>query len=67
MFPVAPREAQTSLKCPLCSDNLKIRRSCGEVWLECPRCGEKFALKDFIAKADPAMEAFLENLYVDRI
>ena len=63
----APREAQTTLACPLCSANLKIRRSCGEVWLECPCCGHKFPLKDFIAIADSAMEEFLENLYVDRI
>lgn len=63
----APREAETGFKCPECGAKLLIRRSCGEVWMECASRRHKYPLKDYAAKADEAMEKFLENLYVDRI
>lgn len=61
------RGAQTSLVCPQCGKPLHIARTCHEVFMHCPSCGRKYPLKDFISKADSAMEKFLENVYCDRI
>ncbi len=33
----------------------------------CPCCRRRYDLKPFIAKADEALESFLEGLYLDRI
>lgn len=63
----APREAETTLPCPKCAHKLQITRSCQEVHLRCPNCKSNYPLADFISKADPAMEKFLENVYCDRI
>lgn len=62
-----PREAETTLACPTCGVPLRIERSCREVRMRCPACGGSFPLRDFIGKADEAMERFLENVYCDRI
>lgn len=61
------RKAKTGLPCPSCGEPLIIERGCKTVWMFCPVCSKKFPVRDFIAKADPAMEAFLENVYFDRI
>lgn len=63
----APRDAETSLDCPVCGSKLHISRSCHEVHMRCPHCSNEFPLKDYIGKADQAMENFLENVYCDRI
>lgn len=63
----AKREAKTTMPCPQCGEALNIVRSCREAAMRCPHCRRDFPIKDFIAKADAAMEEFLENLYVDRI
>lgn len=62
-----PRDAATTLPCPACGDKLHIARSCREVVMRCPGCDKQFPLRDFIGKADEAMENFLENVYCDRI
>ena len=63
----APRQAKTTLPCPQCGQVLEIARTCHEVFMRCPACGKVYPLKDFIAQADEAMEAFLEQTYMDRI
>ena len=63
----AAREAQTSLSCPACGKKLKIARSCHKAYMVCPSCGQTFPLRDFIEKADEAMEDFLNNCFIDRI
>ncbi len=63
----APRSAQTTLPCPNCQEKLEIARTCHEVYMRCKQCGRKYPLQEFIAKADEAMEAFLENVYCNRI
>lgn len=63
----APRQAETTLSCPHCSQKLQIARTCHEVYMRCTVCGKVFPLKEFIARADEAMERFLEQAYVDRI
>ena len=66
-FYFAPREARTTLKCPVCSALLDIRRTCHEAYMQCPECGKRFALKQFIPEMDQVMEEFLERLYSDRV
>lgn len=63
----AAREAQTSLSCPACGKKLKIARTCHRAYMVCPSCGQTFPLRDFIEKADEAMEDFLNNCFIDRI
>lgn len=63
----APREAQTSLPCPQCSEKLEIARSCHEVYMRCGHCRKIWPIKDYIQKADSIMEQFLENVYCDRM
>lgn len=61
------RDAETTLVCPDCGQKLHIGRTCHEVFMHCPACKKKFTLREFIGKADQAMENFLENVYCDRI
>lgn len=63
----APRSAQTTLPCPHCGQPLLVERSCHEAHMRCPHCRKTYPLTDYVAKADRAMEEFLENCYVDRI
>lgn len=63
----APRDAETTLKCPVCGKKLHITRSCHEVAMRCQACKRQFPLKDFIGQSDQAMESFMENVYCDRI
>lgn len=63
----APREAQTTLPCPICQAKMLIVRSCHETAMYCPKCRKQFPLRDFIGQADENMEKFLENLYCDRV
>ena len=63
-----PRRAQTTMPCPKCRDSkMEIVRECRSAHLYCPSCRRLYPLKDFIAKADKAMEEFLENCYLDRL
>lgn len=62
-----PRAAETGVSCPVCGKNMKIERGCQSVWMHCPACNQKYPIKDFIDKADAAMENFLENVYCDRM
>ena len=66
-FHSGAREAQTSLSCPACGKKLKIARTCHKAYMVCPSCGQTFPLRDFIEKADEAMEDFLNNCFIDRI
>ncbi len=66
-FYFAPREARTTLKCPGCGENLDIRRTCHEAYMQCPACRARFDLKKFIPEMDTVMEEFLERLYSDRV
>lgn len=63
----APRDAETSLPCPVCGQNLRISRSCHQVRMRCPACRKDYPLADYIGRADENMEKFLENVYCDRI
>ncbi|WP_165065078.1 dual CXXC motif small (seleno)protein [Desulfovibrio sp. ZJ200] len=63
----APRDAETSLHCPDCGTRLHIARSCREVHMYCPACRAHYPLREYIHRADEAMERFLENVYCDRI
>lgn len=63
----APRYADTTLVCPECGSSLQIARTCHEVFMRCTQCEKKYDLKQFISKADNAMEKFLEAAYMDRI
>lgn len=63
----AARQAQTTLPCPDCGQPLLVERSCREAHMLCPGCRRRYDLKPFIAKADEALERFLEGLYFDRI
>ena len=62
----AARQAQTTLPCPDCGQPLLVERSCREAHMLCPCCRRRYDLKPFIAKADEALESFLEGLYLDR-
>lgn len=62
-----PRKAETTVPCPSCGAPLCIERSCHEVRMRCADCRKCFPLRDFIGRADDAMERFLENVYCDRI
>lgn len=63
-----PHRAQTTHVCPRCRKaRLEIVRSCHEAYMHCPACHSTYALRDYIAKADKAMEEFLENCYLDRL
>lgn len=62
-----PHSAKTTLSCEKCGQPLTVRRSCHEVKLECPACGAEYPLRAYIDKADPALEEFLETVYLDRI
>ncbi len=66
-FYFAPREARTTLKCPLCGAPLDIRRTCHEAYMQCSGCRKTFELAPFIGQMDKTMEEFLEHLYVDRV
>ena len=61
------REAETSLACPDCGEALHIARTCHEAYMRCPACEARFPLREYIARADAVMEAFLERLHCDRI
>lgn len=63
----AARDVETTLACPNCGGRLHIARTCHEAFMRCPACGGQFPLRDFVSRADAAMERFLENLYCDRI
>lgn len=63
----AARDVETTLPCPACQQHLHIARTCHEAYMYCPACSGRYALRDFVARADEAMEEFLENLYVNRI
>ena len=63
----APRQAQTTIPCPHCKKPLAIERSCRSARMRCPSCQKTYPLRDYIARADKAMEDFLDNCYVDRI
>ena len=59
--------AQTTLPCPDCKRPLIVERTCHEAHLRCPACERRFPVSDFVAKADDALETFLDGLYIDRI
>ena len=61
------RKVQTTVPCKKCTAPLSIERSCHEVHMSCPQCGEKAPLREYIAQADEAMESFLEQVYCDRM
>lgn len=61
------REARTTVPCPNCGADLYIKRSCLNVAMCCKQCEKSYPLRQFIDKADNAMEVFLENVYMDRI
>ena len=63
----AKRSAQTTLPCPTCKQSLLIARTCHVVYMQCPHCNKQFPLKEFVSRADAAMETFLEQCYMDRI
>ena len=63
----AARDVETTIVCPNCNGHLHIARTCHEVYMRCPSCGKHFPLRDFVSRADAAMEQFLENVYCDRI
>ncbi len=67
LFFSPPREAHTTLSCPACGSNLDIRRTCHEAYMHCPACSKDWPLEGFIPSMDDAMEAFLEQMYADRI
>lgn len=63
----SPREAQTTLPCPLCAQPLLVTRSCFEVQMYCPHCKKNFPVDDFVRRMDDALESFMENVYCNRI
>lgn len=63
----APRIVETGLKCPQCGEKLHAERSCKHVQLRCHKCNKICNLKDYINSGDEKLEAFLENIYIDRI
>jgi len=67
MWKPAPRNAQTTIPCPCCSEPLLALRSCHEAYLRCERCRKDFAVKDHIRDMDEALEAFLEAINCDRV
>ena len=66
-FFFAPRQARTTLVCPLCGEPLDIRRTCHEAYMQCSGCRKAFPLTQFIKQMDEVMEEFLERLYSDRV
>ena len=60
-------EPYYEVACPACGKKLKIARTCHKAYMVCPSCGQTFPLRDFIEKADEAMEDFLNNCFIDRI
>lgn len=61
------RSAETTVPCEVCGACLLVVRSCHDVQASCKECGRIVPLADVIARADDAMEHFLEGLYCDRM
>ena len=67
MASFAARQAQTTIPCPACGKALLAERSCREAHMYCEHCRQRFDIARFIARADEALERFLDGLYLDRI
>ena len=67
MWKPIPRQAQTTIECPLCKKPLMARRTCFTAYLSCERCNKSFPLQEYIKVMDPALEQFLEAINCDRI
>lgn len=61
------RSVQTTVLCLVCGDALSVVRSCQDVQAQCAGCGRVVEIGEVIARADEAMELFLENIYCDRM
>ena len=66
-FFFAPRQARTTLVCPVCGEPLDIRRSCHEAYMQCIARYKTFPVAQFVQQMDEVMEEFLERLYSDRV
>lgn len=58
---------QTTVSCSVCGEALCVVRSCQHVQAQCTGCGCIVEIGDVIARADEAMERFLEDIYCDRM
>ncbi len=62
-----PRSVETTMSCKKCGKPVSARRSCLRVNIFCPHCRQEFALEEYLAKMDSALEGFLDGVYLDRI
>ena len=61
------RISQTTIPCSQCGTPLKAERACHEVTLYCTPCAKRFAVRDYLAQMDSALEDFLAAVPCDRI
>jgi len=61
------RSVQTTVPCLVCGGALSVVRSCQNVQAHCVGCDRVVEIGEVIARADEAMELFLENIYCDRM
>lgn len=61
------RSEQTTIPCHECGAQLKIQRSCHEVFMRCESCDKTYDIADYVAEMDDAMERFMEGVYCDRV
>lgn len=61
----APRP--TTLPCRHCDGRVEARRTCFQVYLQCPNCGASFPVEEYVHSMDEALEDYLENVYCNRI
>ena len=62
-----PRSVQTTIPCKQCKAPLKAERSCHEVTLVCPQCRVRSDVKEYAHAMDESLEAFICDLFCDRV
>ncbi len=54
-------------KCARCGGALTLSRSCLTAYLQCPACGARYALTDFVKDMDEDFDEAYANIPMDRL
>ncbi|WP_439646691.1 dual CXXC motif small (seleno)protein [Salidesulfovibrio brasiliensis] len=55
------------MPCPECSGDMRVARSCHEVWYECPDCGGRHPIPELVAKLDDDFDEDVAFVPLDRM